>query len=165
MWYGICQGPKGDGPWATRVTLEVLSVQAGHHGWLLQGKRCFWGTFWGVPQLGRAGRMIPGVPGPRWTCYLLLYTTITTQPPGTPSKTSRLPPPRQDVVNCVGGMGVLLPLLEQVVSKKEEAEDEQETNDLVGPELTSSRNAQGMLIPLGRSSGEVPEWGEAGAVP
>lgn len=51
-------------------------------------------------------------------------------------------------------MGVLLPLLEQVVSKKEEPEDEQETNDLVGPELTSSRNAQGMLIPLGKSSGE-----------
>ncbi|NXH52910.1 NBEL2 protein, partial [Rhabdornis inornatus] len=58
----------------------------------------------------------------------------------------------KDVVNCVGGMGVLLPLLEQVVSKTEEHEDEQETNDLVGPELTSSRNAQGMLIPLGKSS-------------
>ncbi|NXL54651.1 NBEL2 protein, partial [Podilymbus podiceps] len=58
----------------------------------------------------------------------------------------------KDVVNCVGGMGMLLPLLEQVVSKKEEPEDEQETNDLVGPELTSSRNAQGMLIPLGKSS-------------
>ncbi|NXX85868.1 NBEL2 protein, partial [Urocolius indicus] len=58
----------------------------------------------------------------------------------------------KDVVNCVGGMGVLLPLLEQVVAKKEEPEDEQETNDLVGPELTSSRNAQGMLIPLGKSS-------------
>ncbi|NXL71966.1 NBEL2 protein, partial [Leptocoma aspasia] len=58
----------------------------------------------------------------------------------------------KDVVNCVGGMGVLLPLLEQVVSKTEEPEDEQETNDLVGPELTSSRNAQGMLIPLGKSS-------------
>ncbi|XP_064018491.1 LOW QUALITY PROTEIN: neurobeachin-like protein 2 [Pogoniulus pusillus] len=58
----------------------------------------------------------------------------------------------KDVVNCVGGMGVLLPLLEQVVSKKEEPEDEQETNNLVGPELTSSRNAQGMLIPLGKSS-------------
>ncbi|NWU50521.1 NBEL2 protein, partial [Dromas ardeola] len=58
----------------------------------------------------------------------------------------------KDVVNCVGGMGVLLPLLEQVVSKKEEPEDERETNDLVGPELTSSRNAQGMLIPLGKSS-------------
>lgn len=51
-------------------------------------------------------------------------------------------------------MGVLLPLLEQVVSKTEEPEDEQETNDLVGPELTSSRNAQGLLIPLGKSSGE-----------
>lgn len=60
----------------------------------------------------------------------------------------------QDVVNCVGGMAVLLPLLEQVVSKKEEPEDEQETNDLVGPELTSSRNAQGLRIPLGKSSGE-----------
>ncbi|TRZ09428.1 hypothetical protein HGM15179_017680 [Zosterops borbonicus] len=59
----------------------------------------------------------------------------------------------KDVVNCVGGMGVLLPLLEHVVSKTEEPEDEQETNELVvGPELTSSRNAQGMLIPLGKSS-------------
>ncbi|NWW38853.1 NBEL2 protein, partial [Panurus biarmicus] len=58
----------------------------------------------------------------------------------------------KDVVNCVGGMGVLLPLLEQVVSKTEEPEDEQDTNDLVGPELTSSRNAQGMLIPLGKPS-------------
>ncbi|XP_064361708.1 neurobeachin-like protein 2 isoform X1 [Dromaius novaehollandiae] len=58
----------------------------------------------------------------------------------------------KDVVNCVGGMGVLLPLLEQVVAKPEEPGDEPETNDLVGPELTSSRNAQGMLIPLGKSS-------------
>lgn len=61
-------------------------------------------------------------------------------------------------------MGVLLPLLEQVASKKEEPEDEQETNDLVGPELTSSRNAQGLLIPLGKSSGEDLRGHRAGAV-
>ncbi|KAH0627676.1 hypothetical protein JD844_003763 [Phrynosoma platyrhinos] len=59
----------------------------------------------------------------------------------------------KDVVNCVGGMGVLLPLLDQVASQKKESEGNQETHDLVGPELTSSRNAQGMLIPLGKSSG------------
>ncbi|XP_077160810.1 neurobeachin-like protein 2 isoform X4 [Paroedura picta] len=58
----------------------------------------------------------------------------------------------KDVVNCVGGMGVLLPLLDQVASQKKEPEDNQETHDLVGPELTSSRNAQGLLIPLGKSS-------------
>ncbi|MEE6514043.1 hypothetical protein FKM82_021983, partial [Ascaphus truei] len=59
----------------------------------------------------------------------------------------------KDVVNCVGGMGVLLPLLHQVASQTSEAQDStQETHDLVGPELTSSRNAQGMLLPLGRSS-------------
>ncbi|KAJ6655114.1 hypothetical protein lerEdw1_006018 [Lerista edwardsae] len=58
----------------------------------------------------------------------------------------------KDVVNCVGGMGVLLPLLDQLASQKKEPEDNQETHDLVGPELTSSRNAQGMLIPLGKSS-------------
>uniref|UniRef100_A0A7M4E3Q1 Neurobeachin-like protein 2 n=1 Tax=Crocodylus porosus TaxID=8502 RepID=A0A7M4E3Q1_CROPO len=58
----------------------------------------------------------------------------------------------KDVVNCIGGMGVLLPLLEQVAAKKKETEENQETHDLVGPELTSSRNAQGMLIPLGKSS-------------
>lgn len=58
----------------------------------------------------------------------------------------------KDVVNCVGGMGVLLPLLDQVAGEKKESEDSQETHDLVGPELTSSRNRQGMLIPLGKSS-------------
>ncbi|XP_074841359.1 neurobeachin-like protein 2 isoform X2 [Carettochelys insculpta] len=58
----------------------------------------------------------------------------------------------KDVVNCVGGMGALLPLLDQVAGEKKDSEGSQETHDLVGPELTSSRNRQGMLIPLGKSS-------------
>ncbi|XP_063780672.1 neurobeachin-like protein 2 isoform X2 [Pseudophryne corroboree] len=58
----------------------------------------------------------------------------------------------KDVVNCVGGMGVLLPLLSQVASQTQEAPDTPETHDLVGPELTSSRNAQSMQLPLGKSS-------------
>ncbi|XP_038664837.1 neurobeachin-like protein 2 isoform X1 [Scyliorhinus canicula] len=58
----------------------------------------------------------------------------------------------KDVVNCMGGMGVLLPLLEQVASKSDDSEENQETADLVGPELTSSQNVQGMLLPLGKSS-------------
>ncbi|KAJ7322077.1 hypothetical protein JRQ81_018364, partial [Phrynocephalus forsythii] len=58
----------------------------------------------------------------------------------------------KDVVNCVGGMGVLLPLLDQAAAQRKEPADPQETHDLVGPELTSSHHAQGMLIPLGKSS-------------
>ncbi|XP_064410109.1 neurobeachin-like protein 2 [Latimeria chalumnae] len=58
----------------------------------------------------------------------------------------------KDVVNCVGGIGVLLPLLEQVASIGKEMEVNRETTDLVGPELTSSRNTQGMLLPFGKSS-------------
>ncbi|KAG9471910.1 hypothetical protein GDO78_022334 [Eleutherodactylus coqui] len=58
----------------------------------------------------------------------------------------------KDVVNCVGGMGVLLPLLHQVASQTKEAPEVQETHDLVGPELTSSRNAQSMQLALGKSS-------------
>ncbi|XP_030052735.1 neurobeachin-like protein 2 isoform X1 [Microcaecilia unicolor] len=58
----------------------------------------------------------------------------------------------KDVINCVGGMGVLLPLLHQVATQRTEAEGDQETHDLVGPELTSSKNAQGMLLPLGKSA-------------
>ncbi|XP_063308911.1 neurobeachin-like protein 2 isoform X7 [Pelobates fuscus] len=58
----------------------------------------------------------------------------------------------KDVVNCVGGMGTLLPLLHQVAQQTKEAPGTQETHDLVGPELTSSRNAQGMQMPLGKSS-------------
>ncbi|XP_044151242.1 neurobeachin-like protein 2 isoform X2 [Bufo gargarizans] len=58
----------------------------------------------------------------------------------------------KDVVSCVGGMGVLLPLLHQVALQTKEDPEVRETHDLVGPELTSSRNAQSMQLPLGKSS-------------
>lgn len=64
-------------------------------------------------------------------------------------------PSSQDVVNCVGGMGALLPLLERVATQPQEAEaGPGETHDLLGPELTSGHNTQGLLLPLGKSSGE-----------
>ncbi|XP_032314525.1 neurobeachin-like protein 2 isoform X3 [Camelus ferus] len=64
----------------------------------------------------------------------------------------------KDVVNCVGGMGALLPLLERVAAQPQEAEaGPAETHDLVGPELTSSHNTQGLLLPLGKSSEERME--------
>ncbi|ERE77014.1 neurobeachin-like protein 2 [Cricetulus griseus] len=63
-----------------------------------------------------------------------------------------------DVVNCVGGMGALLPLLERVAVQPQEAEaGPGETHDLVGPELTSGHNTQGLLLPLGKSSEERME--------
>ncbi|XP_037393024.1 neurobeachin-like protein 2 isoform X1 [Pygocentrus nattereri] len=58
----------------------------------------------------------------------------------------------KDVQNSVGGMGALLPLLEQVCGLEQSEAGGQETSDLLGPELTSSRGATGMLLPLGRSS-------------
>uniref|UniRef100_G1R307 Neurobeachin like 2 n=1 Tax=Nomascus leucogenys TaxID=61853 RepID=G1R307_NOMLE len=62
----------------------------------------------------------------------------------------------KDVVNCVGGMGALLPLLERVAAQPKEAEaGPAETHDLVGPELTSGHNTQGLVLPLGKSSGKV----------
>ncbi|XP_017521315.2 neurobeachin-like protein 2 isoform X8 [Manis javanica] len=64
----------------------------------------------------------------------------------------------KDVVNCVGGMAVLLPLLERVAAQPQEAEaGPAETHDLVGPELTSGHNTQGLLLPLGKSSEERME--------
>ncbi|KAJ8290724.1 hypothetical protein GJAV_G00016740 [Gymnothorax javanicus] len=58
----------------------------------------------------------------------------------------------KDVLNSVGGMGVLLPLLEQLCASEQVEPRNQETADLLGPELTSSRGPAGMLLPLGRSS-------------
>ncbi|XP_062913312.1 neurobeachin-like protein 2 isoform X1 [Mobula hypostoma] len=58
----------------------------------------------------------------------------------------------KDVISCMGGMGTLILLLEQVSSKSEDSEENQETSDLVGPELTSSQNFQSMVLPLGKSS-------------
>ncbi|XP_072116392.1 neurobeachin-like protein 2 isoform X3 [Mobula birostris] len=58
----------------------------------------------------------------------------------------------KDVISCMGGMGTILLLLEQVSSKSEDSEENQETSDLVGPELTSSQNFQSMVLPLGKSS-------------
>lgn len=82
-------------------------------------------------------------------------------PRGTLGASSGLPHPltpvpcRQDVVNCVGGMGALMPLLEQVAAQPLEAEaGPAETHDLVGPELTSDHNTLGLLLPLGKSSGQ-----------
>ncbi|XP_021112611.1 neurobeachin-like protein 2 isoform X6 [Heterocephalus glaber] len=64
----------------------------------------------------------------------------------------------KDVVNCVGGMGALLPLLDRVAAQPQEAEaGPAEAHDLVGPELTSGHNTQGLLLPLGRSSEERME--------
>ncbi|XP_060060817.1 neurobeachin-like protein 2 isoform X4 [Erinaceus europaeus] len=64
----------------------------------------------------------------------------------------------KDVVNCVGGMAALLPLLERVATQPQEAEaGPAETHDLVGPELTSGHSAQGLVLPLGKSSEERME--------
>lgn len=66
-------------------------------------------------------------------------------------------PAPQDVVTCVGGMGALLPLLERVAAQPQEAEaGPAETHDLVGPELTSNHNIQGLPLPLGKSPGKCP---------
>ncbi|KAG9337760.1 hypothetical protein JZ751_028258 [Albula glossodonta] len=58
----------------------------------------------------------------------------------------------KDILNSMGGMGALLPLLEQVCTAEQVEPRRQETADLLGPELTSSRGPAGMLLPLGKSS-------------
>ncbi|XP_075884079.1 neurobeachin-like protein 2 isoform X3 [Nelusetta ayraudi] len=58
----------------------------------------------------------------------------------------------KDVVNVVGGIGVLLPLLEQMCEAEPVLNGGQEISDLLGPELTSSRGPAAMLLPLNKSS-------------
>ncbi|KAJ3598621.1 hypothetical protein NHX12_002126 [Muraenolepis orangiensis] len=58
----------------------------------------------------------------------------------------------KDVLNVVGGMGVMLPLLEQVCEAEQVDPGDQETSDLLEPELTSPRGRTGMLLPLSKSS-------------
>ena len=53
----------------------------------------------------------------------------------------------------VGGMAVMLPLLEQVCEAEQADSGAQETSDLLGPELTSSRGRVTMLLPLSGCSG------------
>lgn len=60
----------------------------------------------------------------------------------------------QDVINVVGGMGVLLPLLEQVCEAEQVYNGGQEISDLLGPELTSPRGPAAMLLPLNKSAGQ-----------
>lgn len=59
----------------------------------------------------------------------------------------------QDVVNVVGGVGVLLPLLEQVCEAELVYNGSQDISDLLGPELTSSRGRAAMLLTLNKSTG------------
>ncbi|KAM9310767.1 neurobeachin-like protein 2 isoform 2-T2 [Pholidichthys leucotaenia] len=56
----------------------------------------------------------------------------------------------KDVVNVVGGIGVFLPLLEQVCEAEPVYNGGQEISDLLGPELTSSRGPAAMLLPLNK---------------
>ncbi|XP_044063306.1 neurobeachin-like protein 2 isoform X1 [Siniperca chuatsi] len=58
----------------------------------------------------------------------------------------------KDVINMVGGIGVLLPLLEQVCKAEPVSNGSQQTSDLLGPELTSSRGHTAMLLPLNKSA-------------
>ncbi|XP_034730693.1 neurobeachin-like protein 2 isoform X1 [Etheostoma cragini] len=58
----------------------------------------------------------------------------------------------KDVVNVVGGIGVLLPLLEQVCEAEQVYNGGQEISDLLGPELTSPRGPAAMLLPLNKSA-------------
>uniref|UniRef100_A0A672J5J7 Neurobeachin-like protein 2 n=1 Tax=Salarias fasciatus TaxID=181472 RepID=A0A672J5J7_SALFA len=58
----------------------------------------------------------------------------------------------KEVLNVVGGIGVLLPLLEQVCEAEQVYNGGQETSDLLGPELTSPRSAAAMLLPLNKSA-------------
>ncbi|XP_047454573.1 neurobeachin-like protein 2 isoform X2 [Mugil cephalus] len=58
----------------------------------------------------------------------------------------------KDVVNVVGGIGVSLPLLEQVCEADHVYNGGQEISDLLGPELTSSRGPAAMLLPLNKSA-------------
>ena len=62
--------------------------------------------------------------------------------------------PLQDVVNVMGGVGVLLPLLEQVCEAEQVNGGSQEISDLLGPELTS-RGPASMLLPLNKSAGQL----------
>ncbi|XP_074539600.1 neurobeachin-like protein 2 isoform X1 [Halichoeres trimaculatus] len=58
----------------------------------------------------------------------------------------------KDVVNVVGGIGVLLPLLVQVCEAEQAYNGGQEISDLLGPELTSPRGRAAMLLPLNKSA-------------
>uniref|UniRef100_A0A665UD71 Neurobeachin-like protein 2 n=1 Tax=Echeneis naucrates TaxID=173247 RepID=A0A665UD71_ECHNA len=61
----------------------------------------------------------------------------------------------KDVVNVVGGIGVLLPLLEQVSEAEQAYNGGQESLDLLGPELTSPRGPAAILLPLNKSEGRL----------
>ncbi|XP_061572701.1 neurobeachin-like protein 2 isoform X3 [Cololabis saira] len=58
----------------------------------------------------------------------------------------------RDVVNVIGGIGVLVPLLQQVCEAEQVSNGGQDTSDLLGPELTSSRGPAAMLLPLNKSA-------------
>ncbi|KAM4601359.1 neurobeachin-like protein 2 isoform 2-T2 [Polymixia lowei] len=58
----------------------------------------------------------------------------------------------KDVLNVVGGIGVLLPLLKQVCEAEQTDNGGQETSDPLGPELPSSRGPAAMLLPVSKSS-------------
>lgn len=64
----------------------------------------------------------------------------------------------------MGGMGVVLPLLEQVCEAEQVCSGGQEISDLLGPEVTSPRGPAALLLPLNKSAGQSEKVGHGDVV-
>lgn len=61
----------------------------------------------------------------------------------------------QDVVNCVGGLPVLLPVLEQLtlVTPDQQASDPATGCDFITPDVTTPADGDWVILPSNRASG------------
>uniref|UniRef100_A0A7N6BH87 Neurobeachin-like protein 2 n=1 Tax=Anabas testudineus TaxID=64144 RepID=A0A7N6BH87_ANATE len=105
-------------------------------------------TEWGTPT------SLDGLLGTAFICYEALQQTqakalyAAEQPGNQLTGHSVVNWDIKDVVNVVGGIGVLLPLLEQVSEAEQVFNGGQEISDLLGPELTSPRGPEILKVVL-----------------
>lgn len=62
---------------------------------------------------------------------------------------------RQDMINCVGGVSVLFPILEQLalVTPDQQASDPEAGSDFITPDVTTPADGDWVILPSNRASG------------
>lgn len=61
----------------------------------------------------------------------------------------------QDMINCVGGLPVLIPILEQLslVTPDQQATDPAAGSDFITPDVTTPADGDWVILPSNRASG------------
>lgn len=88
-------------------------------------------------------------------CYVIVLRSEERRNPNFVSVANILICVRQDMINCVGGLPVVFPILEQlsVMTPEQQAGDPAAGSDFITPDVTTPADGDWVILPSNRASG------------